>query len=965
MNSCLYYFTNIILFIIFKIFNNVLFNYQATAYGVREDAKHNFGKIKFKGKLRPSQLESSTIINDQLKSGEKNLLIIAPPGSGKTVLGIYVWSDLVRLPTLVLSPNSAIQAQWIARARELFDLDGKEDNVSTSVKDYGLLTSLTYQSLTIPKRDGENLDDAAKKFWIKNLIAKGQASDSEIATRWITDLEDSNPVYYSERLNIYRKKIRDEYISKGDALWVLHDSAKEKIKMLADSDIGMIILDECHHLMGHWGRILSDIRKYFGNPIVLGLTATPPNLEDSNSLDAMRYQEFFGEIDYEVPVPALVRNSNLSPYQDLAYFVRPTTDELRYIANIDKEFKNLLDEIRRKPNSNSPGRCPGLDIWLYDVLLNLKLPGGSAKNWHSFVKRDKSLANLSRLYLFQNGIKLPDKIPLPDKKLIDANLTQNAIVIPLLDRYIRNGLIRSKNIEDHDLAIIAKNRLRMLGTQITETGMQSCASPIGRILAYATAKYDALTDILTSEIGTLGEGIRAVIVTDFEKTSATSLVENVLDEDAGGAIAAFRALLKNKYTDKLDPVLMTGSTVLVDDDLSQKIITKFKEWVKNRNLEITFIKLEKNGYYEISGRGSQWTPRYYTEMITDMFQEGVTKCLVGTRGLLGEGWDASKINVLIDLTTVTTIMSINQLRGRSFRLDKDNPEKVANNWDIVCLAEEFSKGFDDYERFKKKHSRLYGVCDDGAIEKGVGHVHAAFTEVRPEGISEVMSVFNEEMIQRSKDRKRIRELWQIGMPFEAQASKAFELKMKKEFSIGFPPSLKIGRAEWTEENLIFAISESVARSLREIGLIRYSTTVAGGDRGGGWMRTFLKDSDGIESKIFTEAMEEILSPLNDPRYIIPREIKIISDTWISRMLPEIVGKYFKKSHNNITMYHSIPKSLCQNKEDAGIFQKNWNWFVSPGEVIYVHSDIGSKKLQNAIENNLYPQGSFHIKDVFI
>ena len=272
MNSCLYYFTNIILFIIFKIFNNVLFNYQATAYGVGEDAKHNFGKIKFKGKLRPSQLESSTIINDQLKSGEKNLLIIAPPGSGKTVLGIYVWSDLVRLPTLVLSPNSAIQAQWIARARGLFDLDGKEDNVSTSVKDYGLLTSLTYQSLTIPKRDGENLDDAAKKFWIKNLIAKGQASDSEIATRWITDLEDSNPVYYSERLNIYRKKIRDEYISKGDALWVLHDSAKEKIKMLADSDIGMIILDECHHLMGHWGRILSDIRKYFGNPIAVSYT---------------------------------------------------------------------------------------------------------------------------------------------------------------------------------------------------------------------------------------------------------------------------------------------------------------------------------------------------------------------------------------------------------------------------------------------------------------------------------------------------------------------------------------------------------------------------------------------------------------------------------------------------------------------------------------------------------------------
>ena len=77
--------------------------------------------------------------------------------------------------------------------------------------------------------------------------------------------------------------------------------------------------------------------------------------------------------------------------------------------------------------------------------------------------------------------------------------------------------------------------------------------------------------------------------------------------------------------------------------------------------------------------------------------------IIGTRGLLGEGWDASRINVLIDLTTVTTSMSINQLRGRSIRLDKQWPEKVANNWDVICLAEEFTNGFSDYERFKKKH----------------------------------------------------------------------------------------------------------------------------------------------------------------------------------------------------------------------------------------------------------------------
>jgi len=236
-----------------------------------------------------------------------------------------------------------------------------------------------------------------------------------------------------------------------------------------------------------------------------------------------------------------------------------------------------------------------------------------------------------------------------------------------------------------------------------------CASPISRVMAYASAKYGALREILTIEMQALGPDIRAVIVTDFEKTSATTLVEDVLDKEAGGAVAAYRAVLQSEATDRLDPVLMTGTTVLVDDDLLERIFPRFEQWVDERGLDIKFEYVESEGYFEIRGKGKDWLPRYYTMMITDLFQEGVTKCLVGTRGLLGEGWDASRINVLIDLTTVTTSMSINQLRGRSFRLDDLWPEKVANNWDIVCLADEYEKGFDDYLRFQRKHKQLYGV----------------------------------------------------------------------------------------------------------------------------------------------------------------------------------------------------------------------------------------------------------------
>ena len=152
---------------------------------------------------------------------------------------------------------------------------------------------------------------------------------------------------------------------------------------------------------------------------------------------------------------------------------------------------------------------------------------------------------------------------------------------------------------------------------------------------------------------------------------------------------------------------MTGSTVLVDDDLFERFIDRAKQWVEENDLDIRFENHFREGYHEIQGKGKNWIPRYYSMMITEFFQEGLTKCLIGTRGLLGEGWDASRINVLVDLTTVTTSMSINQLRGRSIRLDSNWKEKVANNWDIVCLAEEFTKGFDDYERFKRKHEQLY------------------------------------------------------------------------------------------------------------------------------------------------------------------------------------------------------------------------------------------------------------------
>ena len=920
----------------------------------------DFGAIGFSGKLRPSQIAAVSVIEPQLDVQGKHLHIVAPPGSGKTVLGLYVWANLVRKPTLVLSPNSAIQAQWAART-DLFDLDGKDEYVSTDPKKPGLLTSLTYQSITMPKRGGEELNEAAIELWIENLISTEEAIDDENALGWIVDLKEKNPSYYEDRLSIYRKKVRDEFSKHGNALWTLSESSKTNLQKLKEVGIGMIILDECHHLLHHWGRVLTEVRDYFDDPVVLGLTATPPDFEQYLEEDAKRYQEFFGEIDYEVPVPALVRDSNLAPYQDLALFVRPSQNELNYVAKVDEEFQALLNELYEA--QDYPNAVLPIDQWVYKALEKRQSPGGKKEAWDQFSKRNGDFAHAGRAFLLNTVGSLPEGVPSPPQYLLESYQNKLAVLRPVLDRYVRHGLRRSESELDHKKAELVTQRLRMLGSQITETGIRPCASPVGRIMAYASSKTKAISTILTSEMQALGGDIRAVIITDFEKTSATTLVEGVMDDEAGGAVAAFRQAVQCDNVDLLNPILMTGSTVLVDDDLAGDFISAANDWINERELAITLEDKIRGKYHEIVGKGKDWIPRYYSLMITEFFQRGITKCLIGTRGLLGEGWDASRINVLIDLTTVTTSMSINQLRGRSIRLDKLWPEKVANNWDVICLAEEFTNGFSDYERFKKKHKQLYGVCDDGAIEKGVGHVHAAFTEAEPEGISEGMSVFNDDMLRRSRNRSYVRELWGIGQPFYAKPKSAVEAKLGGGSGGGF--SFGKEKSPWTNESLVQAISLSIVNSLIHLGMISRNCRADGGNRGGGWVRLHLENATEEESALFATCLEEILGPMDKPRYVISRSSKFITDTWLSKIMPEVIAKFFRPVKERLVMYHTVPKVLAASAKKAEVFQRYWNEFVSPSELFYARSKEGKMRVEIIKSSTLAPKNSLHRKEIFL
>ena len=952
----------------------------------------SFPNINFTGRLRPSQSEVVSIAQKQLDSGSRRLHVVAPPGSGKTVLGLYLWAEIIKRPCLVLSPNSAIQSQWAARV-DLFESSLSNDElVSTDPLNPTWLTSLTYQSVTMPARGQVELEKQARQLWVEKLIDEEQVTNPEEAGVWINDLETNNAEYFSKQLGNYKKKIRDEASRSGDSISLLHPASQATLERLADMQIGAIILDECHHLLGHWGRVMSDALAVLGNPIVIGLTATPPDRDGKDERDVKRYDEFFGEVDFEVPVPAVVKDGFLAPYQDLAYFVRPTTKELKFIASADQQLEQLVDDICQpgflvtnrndsQPQERSKTSDETEDFnnetkqaretleassaidWLTQTLGQHRLPTGTATDWNSFARRDPALSLAGRQFLTARQIKLPANVPALGPTELPAGVPSMEFVVPVIDRLVRHYLRRSACSQHQQIAKQLTASLRTLGVQITDTATRACVSPVGRVMAYSQNKSAVLLPILKHEFESLGDSIRAVVIADFERSSSVSAqLKDLMDSETGGAIAAFKTLLTDETTDLLEPILLTGSTILIDDEIEQAFLDASRSWLSDRGFKVELESETVGSFRKIKGSGADWAPRVYVEMVTELFQQGLSKCLIGTRGLLGEGWDANKINVLVDLTTVTTSMSINQLRGRSFRLDPSWQEKLANNWDVVCIAPEFSKGFDDYSRFKKKHKKLFGVSDDGAIEKGVGHVHPAFTEIKPEGLETNMSVINDEMLARSKRRARVRDLWKIGEPFNAQAVQAVEIKLPPEMAGGFPPFGK--GPTWNDTTLTNAIGSAVLASLIELGKIRAALDVSVGELSGGYIRAFLTGGDETESRIFSDAMRQVLGPLDRPRYVVPRNVAQKSDTFLSRWLPEIVGKYFQKTESVFAMLHAVPSAVAKNKQEVAVFQKHWNALVSPGEAVFALRGEG-EEMVNQAKQSLESQTIVHDKELFL
>ena len=300
------------------------------------------------------------------------LHIVAPPGAGKTLLGLALAVANGRR-ALVLAPTTIVRAQWAEQARRFFRVpagappdatDGVLSDASSDAPDEippvadappapgrrgAHLTALTYQSLAVVDDSGP-WQEAARRRWIDELARDGRSPAR--ASAWLDELAASNRSAYTRGIRSRAAAVRriDELDDDAVAA-LLSSSAKERLDALIDDGVATIVVDECHHLRAHWAVVVQYLRRRLTAagraPTLIGLTATAPSREDPSYA---RYHALLGEVDAEVPVPAVIRAGCLAPARELAWFTLPTPEETGFLATAGAELRHRIAQFLLAPD---------------------------------------------------------------------------------------------------------------------------------------------------------------------------------------------------------------------------------------------------------------------------------------------------------------------------------------------------------------------------------------------------------------------------------------------------------------------------------------------------------------------------------------------------------------------------------------------------------------------------------------
>ena len=732
-------------------------------------------------------------------------------------------------------------------------------------------------------------------------------------------------------------------------------SFAEKVK---EAGICTICLDECHHLKNEWWKALEAFMAQMEGAVVIALTATPPY--DSTPAQWERYINMCGQIDAEITIPELVKEGSLCPHQDYVWFNWPDREEEKKIRLFHGEaaamFEHLMaDDALKAAVASHRGLMdyegnfdrmlenPG---YLSALLIYCQAAGIPYHEKWLEVLTVKRLPEMSEAWM---------------EKLLQGLLFDDVESFSCPAGY-REELIRRLKAA----GLIEKKRVGFL-----------INDKIEKMLINSRGKLDSIRQVAGLEYQSLEKKLRLLILTDYIRGEYRSAVGDGEKEIRSiGVLPVFELLRREEKDWRLG--VLCGSLIVIpraaldafvqESGISaEKLLSSCRPFTDREGRDLGYLEVEAAGRLSL-----------YTRVMTALFEAGWIQVLVGTKSLLGEGWDAPCVNSLILASFVGSYVLGNQMRGRAIRTFEKNPDKVSNIWHLVCLPGEEERKekqltgvpvpelSEDFHTLERRMDGILGLSYDGStIENGTERL----TIIKPPYTRKHIAEINGEMAARSADRETVARQWTEAVSVYEKMDTADQCAAGKEAlkpGMAFINALAVqllliamevlnilsnlSPGSFSGRILLFWILTAAAalgtvffggRILRFLTPQRYfgaigkrmlfvlrnageitSECVVKTEEGDGYLfAAWLKGGTDREKTVFADALSQMLSPVDNQRYL----------------LCQGRGKFPRH-------FYCVPQLFSGSKEKAEAFRKGMEPCIGKYRLVYTRNPEGRKIL---------------------
>ena len=873
--------------------------------------------LHFNGTWRTYQKRVLDRADHYLK--DKRVHIVAAPGSGKTTLGIELIGRL-NAPCLILAPSITIRDQWISRIREAY-LPAEFDStgfLSNSIKEPGKITAITYQAL-------------------------------------------------HSGMTRYKGKQEEETEDGSSATEDVDYTDFDLIQTVKDMGFTTLCLDEAHHLRSEWWKALEELVAKISGFTVVSLTATPPY--DSTPAQWQRYVSLCGPIDEEIIVPELVKEGSLCPHQDYVYFNMPTQEEKDTVVKFRQEAFVFADELYR-------------DAEFTRVICSHKGLSNPQNAGEVFLDKAEYLTSLL-VFLKSKEIAF-------SKTLME--MIGDGERLPVMTNKWMGILLQGLLYEDTDSYDCSKEYRETLERKMKAKGLiqkkKVCLienEEINKLLITSKGKINSILEVIRAEYENLGEDLRLLVLTDYikrEYVSALGDLEKNVDELGVIPIfenirRTFSGMKSEKNTTAAGERISAGTlrigvlsgTIVLIPEVAKEPLEKM---IEESSMKGNFKEICDGAYYQVTLSGSENT---IASMVTNLFNQGFIRVLVGTKSLLGEGWDSPCINSLILASFVGSFMLSNQMRGRAIRTQKGNPDKVSNIWHLICMEPEGSEQeSEDFATLRRRFEGFLGVhYEKPAIENRLNRL----SYIAPPYTAQSLTAINHKMEALASDRMGLKQAWDEALAPLSRMEVAVEAGADKEYfkhgkmyygalvkgicwvllflfafiklylPLASAEGFFAGIGKWvvlaaivfagikggiqfirfntlsSPEKYLRAIGDCILKALKREGSVSakdvcVAIDVSEEDKS----YVYLRGGSEREKDVFAQCVYEFFGGVDNQRYLL-----------------EAKGKVPK-----LCKYYCVPEMFGKKKEDATMFLGLVKYYIGNYELFYTKSPEGKKKL---------------------